>query len=376
MMNRPPTGNAAATIWPHILIPYLISRFGILCTGVLALSFGQVRSGNTWRVPSHAWVDMWARWDSGFYLQIAAQGYRHVDPSSVAFFPLYPMLMRVLAFGSQDWVTLVTIGWVLSNVSTVLGLVYLYKLIILDAPERTAKQTIWCMLFCPTSFFFSMVYTEGLFLLLTVAAFYCARRKRWAAACILGGLSAATRAIGVLLVLPLAYEWFLQRPRSSRGSGLYLLLVPCGLGGYMLYLYTAFGDPLVFAKAHASWGRVISLSGAWQRITTSLADPMSVDRLLGASLDLAFILVGGVLFLGLLRRVRFSYVLYSAYAIGVPLATLLPMSMPRLLIVAFPLFIVLAEWLHTRVVFYAVISLAYVLQLVFVARWSLWYWLA
>ena len=277
-MNRPSTGNTAAGIWPHVLIPYLISRFGILCAGVLALSFGQVRSGNTWRIPSHAWVDMWARWDSAYYLEIATQGYRYVagQHSSVAFFPLYPMLMRVVACGSQDLVTLVIVGWLISNVSTVLALVYMYRLITLDAPERTARRTIWCLLFFPTSFFFSMVYTEGLFLLLTVAAFYCARRQQWGAACIWGGLSAATRSIGVFLVLPLAYEWWLQRRTSARLSWLYLLLVPCGLGGYMLYLYTAFGDPLVFAKAHASadggLGRCLSsLSHLAHAVLTKIA---------------------------------------------------------------------------------------------------------
>ena len=110
-----------------------------------------------------------------------------------------------------------------------------------------AQQTIWYLALFPTSFYFSVVYTEGLFLLLTVSAFYCAQRGWWLPASLLGALSAATRFVGALLIIPLAYEWFQQKPRNWK-YGLTLLIIPCGLLAYMLYLQLNNGSPKLSCK--------------------------------------------------------------------------------------------------------------------------------
>lgn len=359
-----------------VLTPFLVSRLSILAAGLLAIAFGRMHA-EEWHVSSEAWIDMWARWDSGFYLDIAADGYTYAQGqmSSVAFFPMYPFLLRTLALGSQNRQLLTVVGWLVSSVATLLAFHLLYRLTSLDYGREVGRRTVWYLAFFPTSFFLGMVYTEGLFLLLTVAAFYSARQRCWVVAGILGGLSAATRPIGVLLVLPLAYEWHRQGPRRWL-SAWPLLLIPLGLVSYMLYLSFAFDSPLRFVQAQTAWGRAASVGEMLQRAQDLLSDPQVLARASRIGLELVFVVIGVVLLIRLLRDQRPSYALYALYTIGLPLATLQVLSMPRFLIVAFPLFIALAEWLDRKSIFSLVVMVSGLAQTILVARWSLWYWVA
>src|SRR4051794_1249815 len=140
------------------------------------------------------------RWDSVYYLQIAQDGY--TQRKQAGFFPLYPLLMDAL-----DAVTRSTVvaGVLISVVAFAAGLVLFQRLARLEtASDAVARRAVWLPPLFPASLFFSAVYTEGLFLALSVGAFYSARRGRWAWAGILGGLAAATRNVGVMLLVPLA----------------------------------------------------------------------------------------------------------------------------------------------------------------------------
>jgi hypothetical protein len=348
----------------------------ILLTGVLAISFGSL-SADAWRHSSRPWLDMWARWDSGFYIQIATTGYKYSETelSNLAFFPLYPQLIRILSLGSDDPELLTVTGVIISNVAALTAFYLLYRLVLLDENRDTGRRTIWLLAFFPTSFFLSVVYTEGLFLMLTVAAFYAARRNHWLAAGLMGALSAVTRSIGVLLIAPLAYEWWLQKPRRWQAL-LSLALIPLGLGLYMLYLDAQFGDPLIFSAVQSGWGRSISLQGAITRARDLLSDPALSQRAIRSAVDLLFMLFGAVFLIGLARKLRPSYFIYAAYCFLVPLATLQVLSIPRLLIIIFPFFILMAAYLHRPALFKTTVIIFALLQIIFVARWSLWFWVA
>jgi Gpi18-like mannosyltransferase len=319
---------------------------------------------------------MWAHWDSGHYITIASNGYQYVEGqmSNVAFFPLYPLLIRITTGGSKDLQSLIIAGWLISNVATASAFVLIHRLVTLDWSEGIARRTIWYLALFPTSFYLSVVYSEGLFLGLTVAAFYCARQRHWVAAGILGGLSAAARLVGVFLLLPLAYEWYTQKPRRV-ASAWPLLFVPCGILAYMLYLKAAFGDPLLFAKVQAAWGRITSSADALQLVRALLTAPIATARSMGSSMDLIFVVLSGVLFVGMLKTQRPGYLLYTAYSIVAPLSTLKLISAPRLVIVIFPLFIALAQQLRREWTFYFALAALGLVQALFVARWSLCYWL-
>lgn len=362
--------------WRAIIVPFAASRLFIFLVGAIAISLGTVPDA-AWRVSRSPWLDLWARWDSGYYLSIASNGYRYIpgEMTNVAFFPLYPVILRLLTLGSKSWLALAVVGTVLSHAFTLLAFYLLYRLVRLDDEPAVARRTVWFLAFFPASFFLSMVYTEALFLLLTVAAFYLVRRRQWLPAAVLGGLSALTRSIGFLLIVPLAVEWWQQRPLRWRRL-LLLLLIPAGLLIFMVYLQLVFGQPLLFINAQGSWGREIAPLGLQERLHYLFVEADLWSSIRGNLVDILFAGAGLILFAVALWRLRPSYVLYIAYGLGVPLATLQVFSMPRLLVVIFPLFILLARYLRHRRLVAAVLAGSAVLLAYFVVRWSLWLWVA
>ena len=207
-----------------------------------------------------------ARWDSVWYLQIAAHGY--FNPASTNFYPLYPLLVGL---GTRLSDNAIVGGIAISIGTTVAALTLLYRLALADLDQAAARMTVLLVAVFPTSLFLSAVYPTSLFLLLTIAAVYAARRERWALAGLCGGLSAATSSDGILLTVVLALM-YLYGPRGRaplRDRTLtfrpprfpvqrdiaWLALVPAGLAAYLGYLLVAHGAPLVpFRAANQDWG--------------------------------------------------------------------------------------------------------------------------
>jgi hypothetical protein len=158
------------------------SRLVVVAGGVLAaLAFGSV-SGAPQRYDQfgltrpfgylgNLLVSPLARWDSAWYLAIAQNGYDH-NPARTTFFPLYPMLIRGLglAFGSD-----LIAGVVISVVCFAVALVVLYRLVALELDSERARICVLLIAFCPMAYYFSAVYTESLFLALSVGCVYAAR---------------------------------------------------------------------------------------------------------------------------------------------------------------------------------------------------------
>lgn len=146
----------------------------------------------------------WANWDGGHFRGIAENGYL---PYQVVFFPFYPLLIKALMFiGIHSlWG-----GLLVSNLSIIGALFYLYKLVNLDFEEKVSKRVIFLTLAFPTAFYFNAVYSESLFLFLTVTAFYYARTKKWLISLLIASLSAVTRLTGLVVILAVALEYFLS----------------------------------------------------------------------------------------------------------------------------------------------------------------------
>ena len=149
---------------------------------------------------ANAIVSPLARWDSVWYLTIAHSGYAHIR-ERMAFFPLYPALIHVLG-----WIvrSRLLAGVLISLVAFAIALYLLQQLVRLDFGEEVAPTTVLLIAFCPMAFFFSAVYTESLFLALSVGSIYAARRERWALCGVLGLLAALSRNGGIALILPTA----------------------------------------------------------------------------------------------------------------------------------------------------------------------------
>lgn len=366
-----------------------------------------------------------ARWDSAWYVVIAHHGYRPelglATSARAAFFPLYPMVVGVIGeLGSP----LVIAGLLVSVVSFALALYGLHRLTTLElgdghrwAHADTARLTVMVTAFAPMAFFFSSVYSEALYLALSVAVFWCAREGRWGTACALGAFAAATRSAGVVLMLPIAIL-YLYGPRndrlpdfpSARGlrpryrlrlDALWLGLVPVGLALFMAYLSASGGDALAPFHAQQVWDRHFAgpFLGIWDgavaafdgaRQLASLQAHHNYFHATGGSpminaehnLMLFLFLVAAVpAVIGVLRALPLAYGAYVLAALALPLSypvTPQPlMSLPRFLVVLFPLNMWLGAWLAGRPrARRPVLGISALLMVVFVAQFATWHWVA
>jgi len=249
--------------WPFVLVAFVFSRLLFLGTGVFAAaSLPWARpSGLVFEPPG--FLSYWAHWDGVSYLTIALEGYAAGAPESTAFFPLYPILVGAGAslLGEPAlW------GVCISLVATLFALYFLYRIAQKLYDEKAAKAATLTFAFFPTAFFLNAVYSEALFIALTTGSFWAAYVGRYLAlAGVLGALAAATRNIGVILLIPLIYEWLRNRQEFGGRRGLWeIAMVPLGLLGYIIYLWSRFGDPILFARAVNSPG--------WER---GLTDPLT-----------------------------------------------------------------------------------------------------
>lgn len=205
-------------------------------------------------------------------------------------------------------------------------------------PNLNPHLPLLFLLIFPTAFFLNAVYTESLFLALSIATFYYAFRRNFVAAGILGALAALTRPPGVLLALPVVWEYAssygwrnVLRPRF-----LPILLIPIATLSILTYHWIAFGDPLLLFKIEAWWGRHFTFNRDHFSLITHPA-------IINLALDLFFLVVGLIASYGIFRTLRPSYGIYILSAILLAVSSGTLMSIGRFLLVLFPIFIWLAS---------------------------------
>jgi hypothetical protein len=342
-----------------------------------------------------------ARWDAVWYLSIAGEGYDGADSPRHAFFPLYPLLARGVAeLGGGGAAALLLAAYAVSLAAFFAALVLLYRLTALELGRRAAWPTLLLLCVFPASLYFGAPYSESLFLLCSVGAFYAARTGSWAWAGVAAAGASATRSAGVLLLLPLAFLYFQQSGRRIRPDVLWLALAPAGLVAYAVYLGVAYGDPLSFSHVQEFWNRTFAgpLVGAWDGASAAFD---GVRQLLSGSRDVAyfeqsagdpfrvaaqnialfgflcFALTGAV---GVLRRLPFAYGLYVVTALMLPLSYPVAaqplMSLPRFVAVLFPIFMWLGLVCEERRLTDRVAIVSAVVLGVFVTQFATWQWVA
>jgi Mannosyltransferase (PIG-V) len=404
---------------------------------VLAFGFGPLRKafdppgvtrgfgwlGNLLAAPA-------ARWDAAWYLVIAHYGYRPdlgvYTSSRTAFFPLYPLGLKTIS-----WLGVPPIlgGVLLSVAALALALYGIHRLTTLElsAPRASlagdrvgeaARLAVLLTAFAPMAFFLSAVYSEALYLALSVGLFWSARQGRWMWVGVLGALAGVTRSTGVVLLAPVAMI-YLYGPREDRApdvpnprrpwrpryrpraDALWLCLLPVGVALYCTYIGLAGGNPLDPLHAQQVWGREFAgpYLGAWDAIKAAFdggrqllsfqrqhlyfpvgrASPFVVA---GHNLtDVAFLLAAIPAIVGVFRRLPLAYGVYVMAALALPLSypvrTEPLMSLPRFLVVLFPLGIWLAAWLSERPrAQRPVLVLSTLLLVVFVGQFATWHWVA
>jgi hypothetical protein len=267
-----------------------------------------------------ALLTSWNRWDAANFTRIAQYGYQTIFDT--AFFPLYPLLIKCIAFlfGNNGYIA---IGMILSNLALLAALFVLYQIATDILGEQIGRRTLLYLCIFPTAFFFFAAYNESLFLLLTASSFLAMRRQKWWLAAILGFFAALTRAAGVLLVIPFLYELWITRDAITSGDKnifhkilstlsrvLPLLIIPLGTLIYCLYCWKLFGNPLAFAAVQSHWDRHITWP--WVGILSSLRELLLIQPF-GSFFEVHLLLdlVATISFIALAilgwRKLRMSY---------------------------------------------------------------------
>ena len=346
--------------WPFVLAVFALSRLLFLGTGAFAAAmFPWARPAGEVLEPS-GFLSYWAHWDGAWYSEIATEGYGIHAPPSTAFFPLFPMIVRAgtaLGGGAAFW------GVLVSLVATVFAMYFLYQIAEKFRDKEVARAATVAFAFFPTAFYLNAAYTEALFAAFTAGSFWAAyvRRDLFLAG-LLGALAAATRNFGVLLLIPLCYEWLRSRREFGWWGALQLGIVPAGLLGYMAFLWGRFGDPLVFfSQQGITWGRELTdpataLAMAWTTAEDGLGyflDPTALflEEAPGPTLEasntvnLVFLALFLVLMGVGLALLPPGLSVYTFLITLLPILTPSPviplMGLSRYMLGAFPLFLIL-----------------------------------
>jgi len=391
--------------------PFWVTRGAVACVAVFAaIALGPAQGGLAQRHelqfdepalthPLGGALSPLARWDAVWYLRIARSGYGGSD-ASTAFFPLYPLLVRVGGeLGGGSPAALLLSAYLIALAAFLAALVLLWRLVSLELGRPLARPTLLLLAVFPAALYFGAPYSESLFLLASVGAFYAARTGRFALAGGAAFAAAATRSAGVLLLVPLALLWW-QQPERRPGQLAWLALGPLAVVLYAAYLGLAEGNALGFLHVQDAWYRDFAgpLGGVWDGIVAGFdgarqllsgsrqpvyfkqagGDPFRVATVnLMLLVTLAFALVSAV---GVWRRLPRAYGAWVAVALLLPLSFPVGpqplMSLPRFLAVLFPIFMWLAIVCEERRLTERAIAISAVGLGLFSATFASWHWVA
>jgi Gpi18-like mannosyltransferase len=329
----------------------LIWRGTLLIIHLIGLSFSKTNESDLfWHwFPENHYLDSFFRWDSGWYNDIVKNGYSY-DPnqqSNVAFFPLYPLLVKLIAAITSLDEPIAAL--LLSNLCLVIALFFVYKISSIYLSKKGSDRVLVLMLLFPTSFFYSSFYTESLYLLVISASFYFFLNKKYLLSGIWGCLATLVRVPGLLLLFSFGFElgwnYFTKKEKLTKEI-FYLLLIPCGLIAYMLFLYFKFKEPLAFLTIQKLWGRsdnifpLITLIIAFKNINFLFPkDPANAINFLDFFFSVSFL---GLLIVALIKNLlNSSLLVFSFLSILLPLTTGTTISIMRYILPLFPIFIVL-----------------------------------
>lgn len=386
-----------------LVLAFLVSRAALTGAGVLALRFLPSNEGQefTHLLDGGAALDMWYRWDAGFYASIATYGYDWmkppdpvtgvVDTADMAFLPVYPTAIHLVSGLTETGCALspylstcATLGGLLvSNAALLVALLLLFDLACLYFGRTVAWRAALLLLVSPISIYLSGVYTEATFLMFSVLVFWLLARGKFTLAMVAAAFACMTRSVGVALFLPLLWVAWQSAP-SQRPLRLMLAFVPPLLfGGYILLMGVTVGNPLAYFSSYSTtWGRTAGTPLQAFTVYFSGQD-VSLFGWERSWLDLLLTLVSLGLALVLCLREQATRLLstriwgiFALVALLIPIATGSLLSMPRFGATLFPFYLLLGRWADKLPKQVLVYGAAAGLALLMLVRFVTWRWIA
>lgn len=356
----------------------LLGRLAVICVGIrivleaIGLTALAVDGQEVW---ANA-LELWSRWDAPHYLRLAEAGYRASSPPPniddqyfIVFFPFFPLAVHLVSIAVID---LVLSALIVSFAASVGAAYFLFRLVALDFDEATAWRAVILMFAFPTAYFMAAPFTESLYLFAVLAAVHSARTGSWAKAGLAGLLATGTRLTGVVLV-PVFLVEILASPASwsERARKIaWISLSGVGLITYIAINRIVYGNPFQFLSVQREhWGNGPALP--WEPITDA------VRALSAGGLDSTFLLIYGGRIVGVLLavpllvlaigRLRPADVVYGWLTLVLILSSAWLISLPRYLLVLYPLFILCARYTQARRAFLPLVATGVCLQ-----TWLMW----
>ena len=254
--------------------------------------------------------DQLLEWDGGWFIRVATNGYPHgytfdavtgrLDGNELAFFPLYPTLIRAFdTAGMSAGTAALVVAWLAS-----IGLAVALHLL---GTTLYSRRTGWALVaICcsaPVAVVFSMAYTESLFLALVAGMFVAAHRRVWWAAGLLGLAAALTRPTGAAAALGLAVAAVLAVRESREKAWQPITAAVVALAGvpaFLIWVAVRVGDPEAWFRIQtAGWGTSFDFGrSTWTFLKSTLGSgdgwvPVSVALILLAALAAAGVALAG-----------------------------------------------------------------------------------
>lgn len=323
---------------------FLSARIGY---GYTLLSYFLDKSQN---LLSHFLIYPFGNFDAAYYLLIAAKDYT----VNAGFFPLFPLSIYVSTLPFKGTLSFDPIQYfvaiILVSAYFLIALSVFHKLLRFDYKENIAIWAIIFLLIFPTSFFYAAIYSESLFLLLSLLAFYFSRSKKWLIAGLFAGFLSATRLVGIAMLPALLYEYFRHEKNKSATKLISIFLSPLGLIAYAFYNFQKWGSPFYFIEAQGNFANNRSVSSivlfpqtVFRYFKILLTVKPNIYEWWVAFFELSFfIFTLSLFYIAWKKKVRLSYLIFGFLCFLLPISSGTFTGLPRYVLTIFPLFIALA----------------------------------
>jgi len=337
------TSQRSVATWVRILLVWVVAEIVVLSAAAVGNWSTVKRDG------LDGYISLWRQWDTYWFESIAVYGYvgPYVDGFhdyhyNVAFFPGLPLLMKL---GMSVGFTPIATGLAVSFVAGFIGALALARLMTQVGGSPTWGVIGWVA--APTALFITAAYTEALFCAFAFWAWALARERNWLAAGVLAAGAALVRPNGLFVGAGLIVMFLLVRPIAWRKAWPLALPFLATLG-YVVYLHAITGSWNAWLEAERIfWERhlvdpITSLVNTYNLIFTFSPTGEPSSRMVTEIIAMAVIVVFVIILAARRWWAEAAYVAITAVSLG---TSTMYHSVPRTLVVLFPIWMVIGLWL-------------------------------